>query len=100
MIFDISFIFLADPCAEIKTSPFFNVKEDAGKKVLYALICKSEVELWKDTNAQSLLQQAAESILKMNLEPIRPSGKSKIPPQIVRHAILSDVPISNLRPEQ
>ena len=64
------------------------------------MVCKREIELWKDTNAQLLLQQAAESVLKMKLKPIQPSGKTKIPPQIVRHAILSEVPISNLRPEQ
>lgn len=63
-------------------------------------MCKREIELWKDTKAQNLLQIAAEKILKMNLKPIKPSTKGKIPPQIVRHAILSEVPISNLRPEQ
>jgi len=90
----------AEPCHEIKISPFFNVKEDAGKKVLYDIICKREIELWKETKAQGYLQKAAESILKRKLNPIVPSGAGKIPPQIARHAILSDIPIANLKPEQ
>ena len=28
------------------------------------------------------------------------SSSSKIPPQIIRHAILSDLPIADLKPEQ
>ena len=69
-------------------------------KVLYDIICKREIELWKETKAQGFLQKAAESILKRKLNPIVPSGAGKIPPQIARHAILSDIPIANLKPEQ
>jgi len=90
----------AEPCPEIQTSPFFNVQEEPGKKILYDLLCKREVELWKETKAQSLLQKASENVLKMNLKVPKPSNRTKIPPQIARHAILCEQPIANLRPDQ
>ena len=70
------------------------------KKTLYKLICARETELWKsDANAQSLLQSAAEEVLKFEI-PKKSINSKKIPPQITRHAILCDIPIPDLKPDE
>ena len=70
------------------------------KRLLYKLICSREVDLWKEARAQVALQTAAESVVNA-LGQVNPSSSNatKIPPQIVRHALLCDFPIADLKPE-
>ena len=57
--------------------------------------------MWKsDANAQALLQSAAEEVLKFEIEKKKSSSSKKIPPQITRHAILCDIPIPDLKPDE
>jgi len=91
---------LAEPCPELVSSEHFQTDEGLAKKTLYKLICARETELWKsDANAQALLQSAAEEVLKFNLSKKNINSK-KIPPQITRHAILCDIPIPDLKPDE
>ena len=76
--------------------------ESLAKKTLYKLICSRETDLWKDGNAQSLLQSVAQGMVVDMVGRGQSSHKSgkKIPPQIIRHAILCDLPIADLKPEE
>lgn len=89
----------AEPGPEIATSPFFNSDEGEARKLLYDLICQREVDLWKETKAQQVLTAAAQSIVALQL-PASKNKFNKVPPQIMRHCILSDASVSNLRPEE
>jgi len=88
----------AEPCASLASSPHFNTSEPLAKQLLYKLICSREVDLWKDARAQVTLQEAAESLVDVKVK--QATGGKKIPPQIVRHAILCDVPIADLKPDE
>ena len=93
--------FLAEPCPELVSSEHFQTDEGLAKKTLYKLICARETELWKsDANAQALLQSAAEEVLKFHFEKKKNINSKKIPPQITRHAILCDIPIPDLKPDE
>ena len=100
------------------SSGHFNTTEPLAKKLLYKLICSREVDLWKDGRAQVALQTAAEAVVTKvgqvsfnlwlfhqktdkNSHQVNPSMSTskKIPPQIVRHALLCDFPIADLKPE-
>jgi len=90
----------AEPCPELVSSEHFQTDEGLAKKTLYKLICTRETELWKsDSNAQALLQSSAEEVLKFHFEKKNINSK-KIPPQITRHAILCDIPIPDLKPDE
>ena len=94
-------VFLAEPCPELVSSEHFQTDEGLAKKTLYKLICARETELWKsDANAQALLQSAAEEVLKFHIEKKKNINSKKIPPQITRHAILCDIPIPDLKPDE
>ena len=83
------------------SSEHFQTDEGLAKKTLYKLICARETELWKsDANAQALLQSAAEEVLKFHFEKKKYINSKKIPPQITRHAILCDIPIPDLKPDE
>ena len=83
------------------SSEHFQTDEGLAKKTLYKLICARETELWKsDANAQALLQSAAEEVLKFHFEKKKNINSKKIPPQITRHAILCDIPIPDLKPDE